>query len=628
MGRWTQMRWISVFLLLCSVAFGTELVDEGMFDATGDWVVNEPWVITGGVATIDGSQDGSTDFTQTLTVVAGTWYRVKFTTVITTAYVACFFDGIEIESGEDSAGTYSYTNFVQAPDTSANLVFRADSTFVGTIDAVSVVAMANGGMSSYVGGSSSNLLHASWSYLDASTSVGANGESILEATSVDVDESDGGLCRITSGADVSDNMAGCYMNVHTNAGSEATGRYEIIHHDQGPSGADTFLIELDWIDADTTDMQYTIGGAVPIVDATYGLQEVLDHANSSAADQNAYIYVAGSDTATATIVADTGGGSSIGTIKRIIGTNTSYVADGTYATITADIDAPWAAGTPVIQIDDISYTTFENIHVIITGEDTPTAGEDGFQIANTDSGAGVFFINCKATDAYRGWNHAGATANRSGNTKAIDCVAVGSVHAGIYFSGANTEAIGCFIEGSGTYGIYSHAGNGVNYTDCIIDGGDTGIYFGNSGVSAIVSGCSFYNQTVACIGASGARDVGLTAYNNLFWVADINATFPILNTASVIFMIYEDYNFTNADATRASMLTGSNSDNTLWEDDEDNLWTDAANGDFTVVDAAMIDGGKPTLGDEGVTPVDGFSTPGAYDDDGGTFPRFIERHGD
>ncbi len=454
-----------------------------------------------------------------------------------------------------------------------------------------------------VGGTNSANTNAGWFDSDAvavADTFAANGGPVASGTGTT--QNDGGDVQINDNGNFGLTSVGMYIYVNF-TDVYVDGRYLIIATDSESLAT----LNLAYT-SDGSVTAFNIGGAVPIVDGTFDLQDVLDDALGSAGGNNVDIYVAGSDTVAATIVADTGGGAATGTLKRIIGTNTSYVADGTYATITADTVN--LAGTPIIQVDDISYITFENIHVVVSG-DPATAGEDGFQIANGTTQTRVSFINCESTDAYIGFNDAGDIVNRVNVGRKIDCTVTGSVSYGMLVANQNGLIDRCFIEVGATNGMFVRTTTSITIQNCIIDGGTNGIFFQESLPGATVSGCSFYNQTVACIGANIAKDILLDAYNNLFWVATIGADYPILNAAGVISMNYEDYNFTNADATRASMLTGANSGNTLWSDTETNLWTDAANNDFTVVDASMIDGGMPTLSDEGGTPADGYSTPGA-----------------
>jgi len=457
-------------------------------------------------------------------------------------------------------------------------------------------------MGCLVGGSSAANTNAGWfdsDVIGVADATAANGAALNSNAGGAVTSGGGANVRITDAFQFGNTVVGSYIRVDFTDDTHADGIYRVNIVD------DSYVeIELAYVD-DENVTSWSVGGAVPIVDGTCGLQEVLDDNLGSAAANDVDIYVTGSDTATATIVADTGGGAS-GMLKRIIGTNASYVADGTYATITAD--SANLAGGPIIQIVDLSYITFENIHVVVSG-DAAAAGEDGFQLANTVSKTCVSFFNCKATDAYIGINYSGGSKVAS-YSHVIDCTSVGSVQYGMDI-GSATTITDCYIITAGSRGINVGTAHGVTFDGCIIESGASGIYFNENTGAVCVRNCSFYNQTTACIDASAIREAGLSAFNNLFWVADINADFPILNTAGVIYMLYEDYNFTNADATRSSMLTGANSGNTLWSDTETNLWTDAANHVFSVVDADMIDGGRPTLSDEGGTPADGYSTPGA-----------------
>jgi hypothetical protein len=323
-----------------------------------------------------------------------------------------------------------------------------------------------------------------------------------------------------------------------------------------------------------------------------------------------YLYAYGDYTATAQMLIDTNN-STAPYVRWLIGCDSSYakLATGSYVTMTGPTAT--MAGTPVIKVVDMGGLGFENIHCTMSG-DAATSGEDGFQIANTTLQFGYLFINCKASACYIGFNYNAGTSNRAYYGSMIDCVSVDNVSTSIVVGGPYYRLNHIFSKSISTYNI-DCTRSPVVLTNSIIVGGNSGIYFQNNGDTTLsfFSNCSFYNQSVACIHATATRKNQLVLYDNLFWVETIGADFPVLTTADVFELIYEDYNFTNADATRAAMLTGPNSQNALWSDTETNLWADAANDDFTVVDAAMIDGGKPTLSDEGGTPADGYSTPGA-----------------
>ncbi len=462
-----------------------------------------------------------------------------------------------------------------------------------------------------VGGSSADPSNACFLDPGQATVVDAhngNGANLFTDIGVTMREGGSGFVQI----DIPDGVAssdwiGVYVNFTNSNGSEAAGRNRIAVVDISGDPDTIDIYPLEWIDG--TSCNIVVGGAVPIVDGTYELQDVLDDTTiGSAAAQDVDILIAGSDTATGKILLDVGGGALTGTFKRLIGTNTSYVDDGTLAVITIDT-ANMGPGSPLFQVDDISSVIFKNIHVNITG-DAATAGEDCFQIANGTAQVAINFYNCKATNGYRGFNYDGDAVNRMSWYELVDCMSTGSVAEGMRLVGTYFTLDRCYIEASSTYAVFARLPQGT-ISNCICDGGETGIWYDSSGPWGKVVNCSFYNQTTSCIGANALRDVGISVYNNLFWVADINADFPILNTSGVIYLSDADWNFTNADATRSSMLTGANSQNTLWSDTETNLWTDAANDDFTVVDAGMIDGGMPTLSDEGGTPVDGYTTAGA-----------------
>jgi len=467
------------------------------------------------------------------------------------------------------------------------------------------VAMAD--IACLVGGTSAAALNAGWYDTDQTTAAAmdaGNGAVVKADTAVAYDHTAGTVERMFSKAGIG---AGVEVGMYTYAsGTNITaGRFEVTT----VAGDDSYIACADITATDdNADSVINVGGAVPIVDATWGLQEVLDHATGSAAANKVYIYVAGTGTLTDTLVLDAGAGTE-SYLKYIIGVDSSYAAHpvGTFSKLTATTAA--IVDAPLVQSSNIRFWRIENIHFERTG-DTATAGEDCFEFLNTVMSTDNHFFNCKFDSGWIGINYAGSTKGTINShvdtCEIVDCVsnAIDGINSGGRF-------VNNYIKGASTI-IVEMGGSLCQFTDNIISGGAIGLYLNANSRNFWIDNNSFYNQTSQCIGASDVRTVGISAFNNLFWVADIDVAEPIESTAGVFQVYYADYNFTNADAARSTMLTGSHSDNTLWsEADPTDLWTDAANDDFTVTDASMIDGGRPTLSDEGATPADGFSTPGA-----------------
>lgn len=602
-----------ILFLLCAVVLGGEEVTNGLFDADSDWNKGDAaWTIAGGVATISGAQAGAVDLTQTISgLTSGQMYRINYTcTVRAAGAFTLLFDGANLGS-DDAAATYEV--FAPAIGTSADIIIRSDADTDASFDIVSVVAMANNAMNSYVGGSSSNGAHATFSFLSASVSTGANGESVLEDTGLADISGDAGKMLITTAADIANDMTGGYCNIVVNNGSEGTGRFQILSHDQSPGGADTILIDLTWVDDGVDTVNIAIGGAVPVVDATFDLQDVLDDSLGSAVANNVDIYITGTGTLTSTLVIDAGGGSTT-TFKRLIGADASYAPHGrgTYTVLTADTAD--LAGTPLVQIDDISYTIIENIEFTLFG-DAATSGEDCFEILNTTARTNNHFFNCKFDSGYIGLNFGGSSKGVSYSDVA-GCTVVGHISKAMDGVNTNGRYFNNYIKGT-TATMVELDGIGCLVSGNIISGGGIGLYFPENSAGYEIFNNSFYNQTSQCIGANDARVVRMCVWNNLFWVADKDNDEPIESTAGVIFFVEEDYNKTNAVAGQSSMLTGANSKHTRWSDTETNVWRDAANDDFRIAvtiptgNDAVVDAGRPTRGQEEHTTA-GFSTIGAY----------------
>ncbi len=325
---------MAMILMVCAFAFGGEEVTDGLFPDLGNWVGEGgeggagQWTAAGGEATIDGAQAGTVDLTQTINgLVDQQWYRISYTMTRRAAgELVCYFDGV-ILGTDDSVATFNF--FAPADGASADLVFQADADFDGDIDIASVVAMGEDSRNCFIGGTSSALDHAGVSYPGASIALGVNGEQVWAGTSTDVDSGDGGQVLITTNVDIANDLTGVFVNIHTNAGSEAVGRYQILYHDQAPDEADTLLIELDWIDADAANMQYIIGGAVPYEGGDAGedwaAQEIFDHSLNSAAGVTITTWICedGVNTWSADIAKDAGGGGN-STQWRLWGCDSSW----------------------------------------------------------------------------------------------------------------------------------------------------------------------------------------------------------------------------------------------------------------------------------------------------------------
>jgi hypothetical protein len=304
-----------------------------------------------------------------------------------------------------------------------------------------------------------------------------------------------------------------------------------------------------------------------------------------------------------TVMIDSNGGG-VNSRKYLVGTDSNYapLANGSYCTLDGD-------GTASICLNaTVDYVTIKNIYC-------HSSTSYPLQVGGASYYNHYTVINCKAASTAetacfisRGsvvFSDCDFRTTHSGSM-AIDCFA------GKFF------ATRTFFETASTSVSCIDADRGSSMIGCIVVGGTVGLGLTNNTdiMPYVIAHCNFYNQVTSCIQFAAAAGNALICYNNLFWVADTANDYAI-TAADPGTLGFEDYNFTNAETpmllnSAASGWLGANSDDTLWSDTEGNLWTDAANDDFTLVDTAMIDDGMPTLGDEGDTPVNGYSTPGAH----------------
>ncbi len=294
------------------------------------------------------------------------------------------------------------------------------------------------------------------------------------------------------------------------------------------------------------------------------------------------------------------GGGTVDTRLELIGVNSSWVDDGTQVTLDGG-----GSITTCLSIE-VDYTTLKNVNLTNTTSYPLQVG-----------GAAYFYhysvINCKADSTA-----ADAVYVSKAGGMFVDCD-FRTTHSGSSAVDNLAGSIGfdtCYLETASTTTHCADMDRACNAVNSIFVGGtyglDTDVY---SAAPYAVRNCDFYNQTTSCLNiASNAGTLSVS--NNLFWVAAAGADYAI-TVADAGVLVFEDYNFTNITGNpmylngSGAEWQGGNSAKSLWSDTESNLWTDAGNDDFTVVDASMIDGGMPSLSDEGGTPVDGYSTPGA-----------------
>ena len=112
------------------------LVTNHDFAVDSGWSKGTGWTISGGTASCDGSQSSQSNFFQSSVVPINTTYEVKFTATISAGGVTLAIGGSNAQTITTSSGTYTFIS--QATSGDAHLYFSANSTFVGSIDNVTV----------------------------------------------------------------------------------------------------------------------------------------------------------------------------------------------------------------------------------------------------------------------------------------------------------------------------------------------------------------------------------------------------------------------------------------------------------------------------------------------------------
>jgi hypothetical protein len=116
---------------------GAEVVTDGEFDtACGvNWTCNAPWTIGSGVASIDGSQGGTTSLTQAGILTSGAAYYVQNQVLNRTAGILTMALGAAgAGTSRDADGTYAE----RIVSKGANLLINANASYIGEADKVSI----------------------------------------------------------------------------------------------------------------------------------------------------------------------------------------------------------------------------------------------------------------------------------------------------------------------------------------------------------------------------------------------------------------------------------------------------------------------------------------------------------
>ena len=120
--------------------YGSELVTNGGFDTDSDWIKGTGWNISGGTANCDGTQT-STSQLRTSVGLSIQNTPVRFSFEVKNYSLGTLTATIEGTGGNEFSGINSngiYTIEATSSDSTPRIAFNADSSFVGSIDNVSV----------------------------------------------------------------------------------------------------------------------------------------------------------------------------------------------------------------------------------------------------------------------------------------------------------------------------------------------------------------------------------------------------------------------------------------------------------------------------------------------------------
>ena len=148
-------QWTPTGVTVDTVDTAVELITNGTFDSDTDWTKDPlsggtSWVISGGSASIDGTQTSASDIFQNISVEAGKTYAIKFDVVVASGSVQVMARKSTWSDADatviTSSGTYTITR--TASSVSAPVAFRALGSSVVSIDNVSVLPVISSGTDS------------------------------------------------------------------------------------------------------------------------------------------------------------------------------------------------------------------------------------------------------------------------------------------------------------------------------------------------------------------------------------------------------------------------------------------------------------------------------------------------
>jgi len=122
-----------------------ELIINGDFSSDSDWTKDSGWTISNGEANCDGSQTGAAACQQAHTFTAGAVYKVTYDLTISAGSFNVRIGGGSNVNGATRTTSGFYTDFLTAvPGNNKLILLAANSTFVGSIDNVSLKQVRGG----------------------------------------------------------------------------------------------------------------------------------------------------------------------------------------------------------------------------------------------------------------------------------------------------------------------------------------------------------------------------------------------------------------------------------------------------------------------------------------------------
>lgn len=304
-----------------------------------------------------------------------------------------------------------------------------------------------------------------------------------------------------------------------------------------------------------------------------GLQTALDNA---AADME--IKVRNTFSLTTTIDVDAAGGSIVvNTWVKIIGcdSNGDELAQGQY------VDWDGGGGNfDICTLGNVDNVEFRHIHFT----NVNTEANDGLTDDNMTAAHRSFVIrHCKTSDCRDGIHFGTAYAERV-SVFGGDYEAVTS----ILFSGNNMEVVGTHIVGS-NYGLWLYS-KGVTILDSIVSSpSGTGVQIQTQAAVTVVN-CNFYNVWIGMHLLSPTGSI--LEFNNIYHLSNTVSGEAVKRTLGSI--MYTDYAACNGSASNWDGCSAGS--NNVYYEGADEIWVDAENGDFRLIDDCPLqDAGRPTL---------------------------------